>query len=116
MILRHYSDRGDIEVFRPRPPSLYPDAEPLVSAIDEWHSPLYFFPRNCSRIGVWPVGETSEVDRELFPSQTNAKMRLLIDRVHEEMWRTGMVYEYEFDPAGFADWRDHGVWVSRDEV
>ncbi|MBS1703070.1 MAG: hypothetical protein JST12_15500 [Armatimonadetes bacterium] len=115
MGLFHFSDRGDISRFSPRPPVRHPDAEPLVYAIDEWHSPLYLFPRDCPRIGLWPTDTTSAADREAFSGP--GRMRLLIDREFEEALHRETIFRYEFDPAqGFIDCQDHGVWVSRQDV
>jgi hypothetical protein len=113
----HFSDRGDIESFVPRPPERRPETEALVYAIDEWHSPLYLFPRDCPRIGIWPVESTSEQDRMAFGQQTQGRMLLYVDEAFEDFWRKGRLYRYEFDLAnGFEDIHDHGVWVSRAHV
>jgi hypothetical protein len=95
--LFHFSDRGDIEDFVPRAPERHPHHEPLVYAIDEGHSPAYLFPRQCPRIAIWTPDDT----------------RLLIDASWETPWRGGNIFRYEFDPSGFEDCRDHGVWVNR---
>ncbi|MBS1708143.1 MAG: hypothetical protein JSS65_05405 [Armatimonadetes bacterium] len=112
-LLYHFSDRDDIEAFHPRPPLRHPDTEPLVFAIDAWHSPLYFFPRDCPRIGVWPVESTTIQDRQTFSESTNCRMLLLIDQSHESSWRGGQIVRYAFTYEGFEDCHDHGVWVSR---
>lgn len=102
--LFHFSDRDDLDVFVPRAPLRHPDAEPLVYAIDEPHSPLYLFPRDCPRIGVWPEGDPRS-------------MRLLIDRRCEAAWRGQSLFRYEFDPRdGFVDCHDHGVWIAHETV
>lgn len=108
MKLYHFSDSGDITVFEPRAPTRRPDTAPLVYAIDEWHSPLYFFPRDCPRVGIWPVESTVDEERRDFGGP---RMRLLIDRRYEDKWRSGGIYRYTVDAAGFEDCRDHGVWV-----
>lgn len=111
--LYHFSSRGDIEVFHPRPPERRPDTEPLVYAIDEWHSPLYGFPRDCPRIGVWPVEQTTPADCAAFEADTNQQMLLLIDARFEEMWRKGQIWRYQFESEGFEDIHDHGTHVCR---
>jgi len=115
--LFHFSDRGDIAVFEPRPPERHPEAESFVYAINSWHAPLYLFPRDCPRIGVWPVETTLDKDISAFRDLTSARMRLLIDSSFERSWREKELFRYEFDPAdGFIDCQDHGVWVSRSVV
>lgn len=109
----HFSERGDIEVFHPRAPLGHPDTEPLVFAIDEWHQPLYFFPRDCPRIGVWPVETTSEEDKEWFSGQGDQRMLLYIDHSWQARHAAGEVWRYEFGPGQFEDCDDHGCWASR---
>lgn len=114
--LFHFSSSGSIEVFEPRPPLRHPDSEPLVYGIDAWHSALYFFPRDCPRIGIWPVASTSADDRSWFEEHTFGRILLFIDERHEAQWRTEGLYRYEFSRSGFLDCHDHGVWVSRNTV
>lgn len=83
--------------------------------IDEWHSPLYFFPRDCPRIALWPVETTSPPDRAHFKQLTKGRMKLFIERPYEREWREGRLWVYEFgDLQRFEDTGDIGVWVSRE--
>jgi hypothetical protein len=114
MRLFHFSSTPGIEVFVPRPPLAHPEAEPLVWAITEEFSPLYLFPRNCPRIGVWPDEGASLEDLAAFRAENSGRMRLAIDRRWEAEWRSATLWRYEFDPSdGFEDRHDHGCWVSR---
>lgn len=116
-MLYHFSDRGDIRVFEPRAPLRHPESEPLVYAIDEWHSALYLFPRDCPRIGVWPVASTSSEERRAYEQSYGFGMRLLIDSSFEPNWRAGRLFRYAFsDLESFIDCHDHGVWASRNPV
>lgn len=101
MKLFHFSEEDDISLFVPRPPRRQPDAEPLVYAIDDWHSPLYFFPRDCPRIGVWI--------RE-------AGGRLYIQEDWVERWSSAEIFRYHLPTESFIDCQDHGVWVSPSAV
>lgn len=113
----HFSDRSDIELFRPRAPLRHPHAEPLVYGIDAWHSPLYFFPRDCPRIVVWPTESTSPADIASFNLSSDWRMRAYLHRSDEAAWRAGLLWRYEFDRAqGFEDTGDIGVWISRADV
>ena len=110
--LYHYSDRDDIAVFKPRAPLRHPHAEPLVYAIDEWHSPLYFFPRDCPRIGIWPIESSSPEDVEHYRAMTEKRMLMFV-----EVNQSGELFRYEMNPLdGFVDTGDIGVWTSRQEA
>jgi hypothetical protein len=99
--LFHFSDRGDIGRFMPRPPLRHPEAEPYVYAVERRFSGLYLFPRECPRIGVW---------------QPNGPISLFIDEQWETRWRSAHLFRYEFTLDGFVDCHDHGVWVSSSAV
>jgi hypothetical protein len=115
--LYHFSDFGNIKCFRPRPPLRHPDSEPLVYAIDAWHAPLYFFPRDCPRIALWPVPETKNAEGEHFANETSARMLIYIEAQFELDWRQRDLYRYEMNPEdGFIDTGDIGVWISRQPV
>jgi hypothetical protein len=114
--LFHFSSNGEIEVFEPRPPLRHPDSEPLVYGIDLWHSPLYLFPRDCPRIGVWPIDSTCDQDRRWFEETSRNRIVLFIDQRFEGSWRSEGIYRYEFRRDGFIDCQDHGVWVNRSTV
>jgi hypothetical protein len=61
MNLYHFSHDPTIAEFVPRPVQVpsrrAPGMEwlngPLVWAVDAWHAPTYFFPRDCPRILLW---------------------------------------------------------------
>lgn len=69
--LYHFSEEPTIGLFDPRavtkasarPPGREWLNGPLVWAIDDWHAPMYLFPRDCPRILIWPLPETTEEDR-----------------------------------------------------
>ena len=62
MPLYHFSEEPDIRVFQPRVGLIA--TESYVWAIDEWHAPMYYFPRDCPRACFWPGPTTSDEDRE----------------------------------------------------
>jgi hypothetical protein len=116
-ILYHFSEFGNIDCFQPRPPLRHPDSEPLVYAIDDWHAPLYFFPRNCPRIALWPVDSTTNEEGPNFTQDTSARMLIYIESSFEPAWRNEDLFRYEFNPEdGFIDTGDIGVWISRQIV
>ena len=50
----HFSEDPGIRVFEPHVPSHRDGIQPLVWAIDEWHAPMYYTPRQCPRACFWP--------------------------------------------------------------
>ena len=91
MAVFHFSERGDIRRFLPRPVEVparrKPGMEwlngPLVWAIDDWHQPLYLFPRECPRILLWPTAESTSADRAEWIGETGPRMAAYV----EEGWR-----------------------------
>src|SRR4051812_19978354 len=121
MRLFHFSDRNDIEVFSPRPQTMpsprspgqeWPN-EPLISAIDDWHQPLYLFPRDCPRVFVWPVETTSMEYRSAFKAMTSCRMVAHIERRWLDKLSRSPICRYEFAPNGFECVDDAGMWASR---
>ena len=53
-MLFHFSEDPDIARFLPHVPRTNSSHAPAVWAIDEEHSPLYWFPRDCPRVTAWP--------------------------------------------------------------
>lgn len=108
----HYSEDGSIKRFSPHVPPTNPSHPPAVWAIDERHSPLYWFPRNCPRISVW--------------AGTPDQQKLLTDTFHTEShricaaeshWltrvRDASLYRYGFDASAFVPWSEaDGQYIS----
>jgi hypothetical protein len=123
--LFHFSEDPTIAVFEPRPvrvPAERPPGRdwlngPLVWAIDDWHQPMYFFPRECPRILLWTTPATTEAD--LVRWWRGARDRRMLAHV-EAAWldrlRATTLYRYRFAPDGFEDLDDAGFWVSRTTV
>jgi hypothetical protein len=123
--LFHFSEDGAIELFEPRPvrvPAQRPAGfgwlnGPLVWAIDAWHAPMYFFPRDCPRILLWRKPATTDADMERWWSG-DPRRRMLAHI--EEGWlgrlKATSVYRYAFQPDPFEDIGDVGMWVSRKAV
>lgn len=70
MALYHFSEDPGIEVFEPRPLAVTADRPagqdwlngPLVWGIEAAYEFLYFFPRDCPRIVVWPLADSRPKD------------------------------------------------------
>lgn len=124
MRLFHFSDDPGIACFVPRPvlvPSTRPPGRdwlngPLVWAIDETTQPLYFFPRDCPRILLWPTPATKEEDRERWFGASDARMIAHIEWAWFERLNRETLYRYELPAGSFEDLNDAGMWVSRQPV
>lgn len=113
MPVYHYSEDATISEFAPRPSRL---GEPLVWAIDEWHSPLYWLPRDCPRVTYWPLPSSSAADLDRWWSSVAGRMVMAIEAAWLERVRSCRLYRYLFDDPAFEPIHDHGVHVSRATV
>ncbi|MPZ99567.1 MAG: hypothetical protein GEU80_09585 [Dehalococcoidia bacterium] len=116
-MLYHFSDDPTIEVFEPRTPAHRPEVQPLVWAIDEWHAPAYFFPRDCPRILVWQVPSTTPEDRERWFDHTDARMIAYLEWDWLERMRSTALYRYTFADEPFESVEGDGwMYVSRETL
>jgi hypothetical protein len=124
MRLFHFSDDGDIARFVPRPVHVAAERPPgrdwlngpLVWATDEARQPLYFFPRDCPRILLYPTPETTPQDLELWWGSRTCRMIAHIEWAWFERFRSGRLFRYELPTAAFEDLNDTGMWVARTAV
>lgn len=114
--LYHFSEDRGIERFVPHVPRTNPSHPPAVWAIDGQHAPLYWFPRDCPRVTIWP---RHAADQAAFAERFSTTA----PRVHaiESGWlhrmRATTLYRYELDPAGFEPWTAAtGQWIGYAEV
>jgi hypothetical protein len=122
--LFHFSEDGRIDLFVPRPvqaPSQRrPGYEwlngPLVWAIDQWHQPMYLFPRDCPRILLWPTSHSTDEDIARYFAGSAAR----IVAYTEQNWLARIaqttLYRYELPSQTFESLNDAGMWVSRATV
>ena len=98
-ILLHFSQDPTIERFVPHRPLGREDEAPQVWAIDDDHSPLYWFPRECPRVTFWPAGDPTA-------------------RVHAIEWgwlervRATELFVYRLEGASFSPAPGGGGWIS----
>jgi len=114
--ITHFSEDPTISRFVPRAPLARPWIEPLVWAIDDWHAPVYFLPRDCPRVCFWPLPTTSLTDHALWFGTVTARMVIAIESVWLECVRVCVFYRYTLPDETFVDTGDHGVHVSRATV
>lgn len=115
--LYHFSEEPEIERFEPRAPLGRPAVEPMVWAIDGWHAPMYFVPRDCPRACFWSGPGTSEQDRERWLGGVDAHMVIAIESRWLEQLRAATLYRYAMPPETFALSDDDGEhWISREAV
>ncbi len=116
--LYHFSEDPSIKIFEPRPGRRiegHPPDERLVWAIDEWHSPVYFFPRECPRVMLWPVEGSLLTDVEQWIG-SNTRMAAHIETAWTERFDQCELFRYTFSRDGFESLSDHGVHVSKHSV
>ena len=124
MRLFHFSDDPAIGYFEPRPvriPSTRPEGRewlngPLVWAIDEWHQPMYLFPRDCPRILCWPTLKTNTRDREHWFASQDFRMIAYIESAWLAHLNACSLHRYELPVESFLSLEDAGMWVSHQGV
>lgn len=115
--LYHFSEEAGIGRFEPRAPLQRPEVEPMVWAIDEWHAPMYFVPRDCPRACFWAGPATSEEDRERWLGGVDSRLVIAIESAWLDRVRTTALHRYSLPPATFVlHDADGGHWVSRQPV
>lgn len=113
MRLYHFSDEPGIARFEPRPSASRPQGQACVWAIDEAHSPLYFFPRDCPTVVYWPTELTSDADRATFWTGVAACMVAAIEWNWFDALSTRALYGYELPHGSFEPLHDYGAHLSR---
>ena len=119
--LFHFSEESDIGVFVPRPVKI-PAARalgrdwlngPLVWAIDEWHQPMYLFPRDCPRILLWPSASTTSEDRRAYWTTPSCRMIAFVEWEWFDRLSQAVLYRYALPGERFQSLNDAGMWVSQ---
>jgi hypothetical protein len=115
-VLYHFSEDPNIERFVPHVPRTNPSQPPAVWAIDREHAPLYWFPRDCPRIAVYPFHEGQRAEFEARFT-TSARRMHAIESEWLERMRSVQIFRYELDSAAFSPWEEaNGQWISAAEV
>lgn len=101
MALYHFSEDPDIRVFEPHVAPTSAQDEALVWAIDQWHAPMYYFPRQCPRACFWPGGRTTPEDRERWFGGIEARMVIAVESKWLPAIRETTLYRYSMPDASF---------------
>lgn len=115
--LYHFSEDPAIAVFAPHRAKTSNLSEPLVWAIDEWHAPMYYLPRDCPRACFWPGPQTTAEDRARWFGHTPARMVIAIESGWLARLRETALYRYTMPDEAF-ELQDAtaGHWVCRQSV
>lgn len=100
--LFHFSEDPSISRFEPRPSASFPDATPIVWAINDERQAHYWFPRDCPRIILWANRETTNVDRARFLTQSGVPKIVAVEAAWLEAIRATTLYAYHLPPATFT--------------
>ena len=114
--LFHFSDDPAVDRFTPHVPRTNPSQPPQVWAIDEHHQSLYWFPRDCPRVTVWP---RPDADPSTFQHAfaTTALRLHAIETEWVERLAAATIYRYELPSDAFRPWPDAtGQWISNEPV
>jgi hypothetical protein len=110
--LYHFSEDPGIDRFVPHVPATNPDQLPMVWAVDAVYQPLFWFPRECPRVTVWPAAASAESS---FASAfaTNAHRLHAIETAWYPRLRSVSLYRYRFAVDAFTPWPGaDGYWVA----
>src|SRR6185312_13707717 len=93
---------------------------PLVWAVDAWHAPMFFFPRDCPRILLWRTPQTTDADLDhWWRGDRRRRMQAHIEAAWLKRLRSASLYRYAFDPGPFerpGDAASPAYYVAREAV
>lgn len=115
-MLYHFSEDPNIVKFVPHVPRNNPEHRRAVWAIDAEHAPLYWFPRDCPRVTIWPL-RAQDLARFQRRFDTVASRIQAIETVWLDRMRTVELFRYDFDAVDFYPWEEaNGQWISEREI
>jgi hypothetical protein len=117
--LHHFSEDPNIAVFTPhiaKTSNIRDQA--LVWAIDDWHAPTYYVPRDCPRASFWAGRGTTEADRERWLCGLQPRFVMVVEAAWMDRIRAARLYRYAMPPAAFTSLGDEdaGHYISREPV
>ena len=118
MKLYHYSEDPALRVFHPHvAKTSHIQDRAYVWAIDEWHSPMYYVPRDCPRACFWAGERTTEADRERWLHGLQPRFVMAVESSWLDRIRRAVLYRYEMPIEQFTPRRDDsGHYVSQETV
>ena len=96
MELWHVSEDPTVEIFEPR--------DGRVWAIDTWHLPLYWFPRDCPRACWWAKEDTTDDDVERWLGGDRTRRVHAIESSWLERMRNVRLFAYRMPGQTFEPW------------
>jgi len=117
MLLYHFSEEPDIEIFIPRKMEARKEFPAVVWAIDEEHAVNYYFPRECPRIVYSKSENMSEWDVEKFFGGTVADTIVAVESGWMGRMKSTKLFRYSFDGSAF-EMQDEtaGYYISEETV
>ena len=106
--LWHFSEDPSLSHFVPR--------DDRVWAIDDPHSWLYWFPRDCPRACFWAVGQTTDDDVERWLDGDRDRRVAVIETPWLERVRDATLYAYRMPPEPFDVVEDGRFYIASTPV
>ena len=106
--LWHFSEDSSLGRFVPR--------EGKVWAIDDPHSWLYWFPRDCPRACFWAVGSTTDGDVERWLDDDRDRRVAVIETRWLARMRGVRLYAYRLPPEPFDVVEDERFYIASTPV
>ena len=102
MKLYHYSEDPAVAVFHPHIAKTSRIRHEDVWAIDEWHSPMNYVPRDCPRACFWAGERTTAVDRDWWLHGLEPRFVIAVEAGWLERMRSTVLYRYEMPSEKFT--------------
>jgi hypothetical protein len=117
VLLYHFSEDPSITRFNLRFHPSHPDQPAMVWAIDEDRSPLYYFPRDCPRIGFWARSDSTAEDIHHFLAHTKARKVIAVEGRWLEKLQNTKLYVYQLPDEPFTCFdQGAGYYTSHETV
>ena len=112
--LWHVSEDPAIEVFAPHHRPGHALDKPVVWAVDTWHMPLYWFPRDCPRATWWAREATTDDDVDRWLDGDRRRRVGAFESAWLGRVRSVRLYAYRLPADTFEPWDK--FFVSRETV
>lgn len=106
--LLHFSEDPSLGRFEPR--------DGKVWAIDDAHSWLYWFPRDCPRACFWAVDSTTDDDVELWLDGDRGRRVAVVESGRLESLREAALYAYRLPREPFDIVQDDRFYIASTAV